>query len=243
MPPSFAMSSPSRHPSSACPGGPGRALLLLALGGSLTLALGGCSKPNTADLRRLGDHYLESGLYPQAVEQYAQYVEQKPGEPDVRANYGRALLGVGRNLEASDQLQIAYSQRPDDEKALDALIDAYLKSNQQDAAIRLLKTNVSDRGEVRDHLRLGRAALRMGDTDTAKLGFVTAAKVDQGQTVDPQLGLVDYYLAVQDKVNAERRLRMAYYIAPQNIEVQNRIRAMKPILGPTFALAPEEAGG
>lgn len=206
-------------------------------------ALSGCAnqQTNNADLRRRGDHYLEGGQYGQAIENYAQYLEKNPGDAEVRANYGRALLAQGRNADAAEQLQIAYSQRPDDEKALDALIDALIKSKQQDTAFRLLMTNASDRGDVRDHLRVGRTALRVGDTDTAKLFLETAARVDKGQTVAPQIGLVDYYLAVNDKVNAERRLRMAYFLSPMDLDVQDRIRKIKPVVGPTFPLQPLEA--
>ncbi|MGD9688233.1 MAG: tetratricopeptide repeat protein [Phycisphaerales bacterium] len=207
--------------------------------------LSACQAPgpkNVADLRRLGDHYLQSGLWAQAAENYGAYLERKPGEPDIRANYGRALMGTGDHTRAVEQLQIAYGQRPDDEATLDVLCDAMLKANQQDSLFRLLKANAADRGRVGDHLRLGKFALATGDADTANLAYTTAARIDRGMTVEPQLGLFDYYLAIGDAANAERRLRMAYFIAPLNIDVQNRIRSFNPIVGPTFALVPAERG-
>jgi len=209
---------------------------------ALACAAWGCAQKNAADLRRRGDHFLETGQYAQAVEEYHAYLERKPGEDDIRANYGRALLKVGRTAEAVEQLQIAYTQNPEDEAALDSLTEALLAANQPDTLFRLLRANAADRGRVSDWLRLGRASLRVGDTDTAHLGFTTAAKVDKGKTAAAQLGLVDYYLATNDSASALRRLRMAYFLAPLDPEVQARIRLLKPVTGPTFALAPDETG-
>jgi Tfp pilus assembly protein PilF len=216
----------------------------VAVAGALALMLtaGGCAQKNDADLRRRGDHYLQAGQYGQAAEEYAAYLQLKPGEDDVRGNYGRALLKTGRAAEAAEQLQIAYTQNPEDDQVLDALTEALLASNQPDALFRLLKSNASDRGRVADFLRLGRASLKVGDTDTAYVAFTQAAKVDKGQTVEAQLGMVDYYLSVRDPANATRRLRMAYFISQHDPEVQARIRLLKPVIGPTFAAVPEERG-
>ncbi len=222
------------------------ALGRVALAGlvGLTVAAGaGCAGPkNAADLRRRGDHFLQAGQYSEAAAEYTAYLQLKPGEDDIRGNYGRALLKSGRTAEAAEQLQIAYTQNPEDETTLDALTEALLASNQPDALFRLLKSNASDRGRVSDFLRLGRASLKVGDTDTAQLAFTQAAKVDKGQTVEAQLGMVDYHLAVRDPASATRRLRMAYFISSLDPEVQERIRLLKPVLGPTFATVPEERG-
>jgi tetratricopeptide (TPR) repeat protein len=214
---------------------------LIALTASLCL-LSACQpqQKSVAHLRDLGDHYLGVQRYDEAAANYGEYVERKPGEPDVRTNYGRALIGAGQYEKAAEQLQIAYAQRPDDEGTLDALADAMMKAHQQDALFRLLKTNSTDRGRIDDHLRLGRYSLQMGDTDTASLAYTTAARIDKGQTLGPQLGLVDYYMAIGDLPNAERRLRMAYYIAPLSPEVNARISKLHPVVGPTFATIPEE---
>lgn len=217
---------------------------ILALASAAAMFVGCQAKDtNVADLRRRGDHYLLNGQYTEAANNYAEYIEKKPGEPDVRANYGRALLAIGKNAEAVEHLQVAYGQRPDDDGILDALCEAMLKTGQHDSLFKLLKTNTIDRGggaRVTDHLRLGKYALAMGDSDTAMLGYTTAARLDRGQTVAPQIGLYDYYMAIGDKPNAERRLRMAYYISPVNAEVQTRIAQFRPVVGPTFGMVPAE---
>jgi hypothetical protein len=58
--------------------------------------------------------------------------------------------------------------------------------------------------------------------------------------VGPQVALVDFYTALQDPANAERRLRMAAFVDRQSTEVLRRVRDLGVIDGPTFPMPPEE---
>ena len=69
---------------------------------------------------------------------------------------------------------------------------------------------------------------------------MTAARLDGGQTVEPQIALADFYLAAGDEEKAIRRLRMALGIDAENEIAIDKLRSLGEIPGPSFALTPEE---
>ena len=89
-------------------------------------------------------------------------------------------------------------------------------------------------------LRLGQFASRVGHADEALTALKTAARLDAGKSVEPQLALASFYGSVNDKPNEIRRLRMASWIAPANIQAAARLRALGEIPGPSQAIQPEE---
>lgn len=218
-----------------------------ALAGALAAGVagvgGGCQQGEFANNRFKGDDALQGGQYDDAVVYYTKYLEGYPGEPKVRTSLGKALLRGGHPREAASELRIAYAQRPGDDETMDLLSEAMVASNQHDELHRLLRTNAVDRGTPGDWMRLGRYSLSMGDTDTARTALLTAARVDKGQSPDPQLALCDYYWAIGDKPNATRRLQAAYYLAPRGTATMERMRKLGVNEGPMWAgVVPVEAG-
>jgi hypothetical protein len=67
--------------------------------------------------------------------------------------------------------------------------------------------------------------------------------VDGGKSAVPQLGLAKLYLKVGDKERARKRIAMAYYCDPTNSEVNQLVRQMNEIPGPTYGMVPEEQTG
>ncbi len=190
--------------------------------------------------RLMGDSRMSTGQYDQAAANYQEFVDRKPGDPYMRAALGKAYLKSGKPDLAAENLRVAYSQRPQDVGVLDDLAESLVQSKQYDEAFRLLRTNAADRGTIDDHMRLGKYALRMGDSDTARVALLTAARLDKGRNAAPQLALCDFYSDVKDTSAAMKRLRMAYWIAPQQTEVLERCRKLNAITGPTFGVQPEE---
>ena len=208
-----------------------RAAALLLCASTLTLAaltLPGCREREAPldDLRYLGNTRMGTGQYDQAAVHFQDFIDRRPGDPYIRGSLGRAYLKSGKPDQAAEHLRIAYSQRPHDIEILNDLCESLVQSKQYDEAFSLLRTNAADRGDVADHIRLGKYALRMGDTDTARVALLTAARIDKGRTVAPQLALCDFHAAINDKPAAMRRLRGAYWLAPRDTEVLERCRGL-----------------
>lgn len=192
-------------------------LIALLLGVSL-LTLGGCGGSAYA-YRMTGDEAMKGGRYADAVEAYNESLDLRPGEPYVRNALGRALLANKQPTLAIEQLRVACLQAPENGAYIDDLASALIAAGRNDDCYRMLRANTSERGQLDDWLRLGRFAQKMGDMDVARQALLTAARIDRGQTVAPQVALFEFYYKIGDKVEAERRLRMAYYLSPHDPDV------------------------
>lgn len=211
-------------------------VLLLSAG-----LLGACANTgNPYPYRSQGNEAMKGERYQEAYEAYSRYIELRPGEPDMRNALGRSLLALNRYEDAIEHLRIASSQDPENGTYLDDLCEGLLKAGRTEEMFRLLRGNTDNRGNVGDWLRLGRFAAKAGDPDTAKTALLTAARIDRGMTVEPQLELADLAWSLNDKALATQRLRMAAYVAPRSPDVANRIKNWNITTGPTFPLVPAE---
>jgi tetratricopeptide (TPR) repeat protein len=172
---------------------------------------------------------------------FAEYVQRKPYDGRGRYDLGRTLLALGEPAEASEHLWVAYDVNPDDEAAADALADALLQSGDTAELSRYLRDMVRNRGRVSDYLRLGYFAAKSGDPDEAHRALLTAARIDHGKSIEPQLALAEFYASIGDRENAVRRLRMALYLDPLDERVLTKLRAAGEVPGPSIGLIPEEA--
>jgi len=203
--------------------------------------LASCGGQGPVNERFRADEALRGARYDEAVERYARYLSLRPGETEARNAYGRALLAQGDSVDAIEQLKIAHSQEPTNPKYLDDLCDAMIKGNQVEEMFRLLRSYTDSIGTVDNWMRLGLFARRAGDPDTAKTALLTAARIDRGVSVAPQIQLYDLYSSVGDNAAANRRLRMAYFIDPKNSDVVTRIKSSKELsAGAFYGLPPDE---
>lgn len=211
-------------------------VVMVGLGG-----LGGCQtqRPLFAIMKE-GKFALDHQNYQQARDDFAEYVDRRPDAVDARYLYGRALIETNQPREAIEQLNIAVDVAPLNDDYLDAQAEAMYRANEREALTVLLARAASERGRVSDYLRLGRYAQRLGSLDEAQQAFLTAAKLDLGRTASVQRNLADFYGSVGDKEKQVRRLRMAYYLTPQDDELVKEIRRVGEIPGPSFAMQPEE---
>lgn len=208
------------------------------------LMLTACTKQRSLlAVRESGERALEEGRYNDAVADFEEYVERLPGDAMGRYNLGRSYLLANppRPIQARENLYLAYAQRLNDDDVFEALAQALLACGQNEELFRMLRQRALDRQRVEDYMRLGRYALELGDPDQARQAYLTAARIDEGRTAAVQLALADLYAAVGDEERTLRRLRMAYYLDPENREIADRIRSHGEVPGPTFGLKPEEA--
>ncbi len=215
-------------------------ILLLALA-ALTV---GCETDQRAIMvvREHGDRYYDRGEYTAAAAEYREVVDRAPSDWKYRMKLGETLLLLDEPRLAREQLAVAYGMRPNNDEILELFAESLLATDDTETLFRVLTDRTVQNQRVTDYLRLGRFASRAGDDDTAERAFVTAAKIDGGQTVEPQLALADFYTEVGDHTRALRRLRMALYLAPNDESIKEMIRSYGEIPGPSYAIVPEEAG-
>lgn len=187
-----------------------------------------------------GDRALEQADFAAAESEYAQVVEAQPWNARARLQYGKALLGVGKNREAREQLEKAYTMTPKNDEVLLNLAEATARSGDYEGAVRLLQTVAEDRRRPTDWHRLGKFAQKAKDYDTAERAFLSAARADGGTTSEYQFSLFNFYREVGREEESLQRLAMAYWLEPKNQELQALIREAGYQPGPQFALRPVE---
>ncbi|MBX3359027.1 MAG: hypothetical protein KF745_11455 [Phycisphaeraceae bacterium] len=220
-----------------------RPIMCVLLLGMAMLFLPACAQRSLSAVRESGERHYVAGQYSEAIVDFQEYVERLPGDPVGQYNLGRAYLKVTppRPVPAREHLWLAYPQRMNDPAVVDALCDALVAGDRDEELYKLLRQRALDRQQVSDYLRLARYAQELGDADEARQALVMAARLDEGQTVEVQLAMVDFYSSIGDKDQAVRRLRMAYYLNPRDTRVAERMKTLNAVTGPTFAIKPDEA--
>jgi len=216
--------------------------LLLALSLVLmALNLGGCNMQRSLlAVRQSGDAHFARAEYTEAQYDYEEYLTRSPARPEVHYMLGRTYLAQGRTGPAREQLLLAYRLRPEDDDIFPNICEGLYADKQYDELNRLLRSRTIDRGRMQDWLLLAEYSQRQGDMDEAQRALLTAARVDNGQSVEPQLGLAKIYMAAGDNTRAIERLRMAYFVQPQNGEIATLATQMGEIVGPSFGIPPTE---
>lgn len=214
-------------------------VLVSGLSASVLVGCGG-----VRPLHVIHDHALQefkAGNYSVAAADYEEFLERKPDEVKVRYELGRTYLAMNEPVKARQQLAVAYDIDPSDEGVINARAEAHFKAKEYTQLSEFLRRISSERGAVRDFIRLGDYAGKMGNADEAALALKNAAVLDEGRTVEPQIALADFYKVHNDRTNQIRRLRMALFVEPKNKAVMSRLLEMGEIPGPSLALRPEEA--
>lgn len=217
-----------------------RHALVIALA-TLTIALVGCSdRRGMTVVRDSGDKAYRFQKYELAKAEFAEVVDRDPADWEYRAKLGETLLILGEPVAAREHLAIAHELRPKDDAILDDYARAMLASEAYDSLHEVLLERARETQAVEDFVRLGVYDLRAGDADSAERALITAARLDEGITAEPQLALATFYETVGDDTQALRRLRMALYTDLENREAVERLRMLGHIPGPTYALPPIE---
>jgi len=212
----------------------------------VVLSLGGCSGPRPLHVvRDNADWAMREGKYEVAVTDYSEYLDRmpdgKPGDVEVRFDLGMAYLAAGDCKKAMEHLSTCVDVRPENEEYASGLAAALFSCNESDRLTLFLRRRTAERGTPADYILLGVYANKMGHPDEALQALLTAARIDEGRTLAPQMALASFYGSVNDKSNEIRRLRMALYISPGNQMVEAQLKSLGEVVGPTLVLVPEEA--
>lgn len=191
-------------------------------------------------IQESGENAMRGRDYEKARSEFAEIVEIAPGNPKARYWLGLALLELGKPADAREQMEVALAADMENQDIYAGLCRALYEDKKLDELFRLLRQRTSERGSIADYMLLGEYSRKTGDMDEAHNAYLTAARLDQGKTVAPQLALADFYQAVGNQTEASRRLRMAYFIDTDNKEVNRRLTAFGHRLAPGLGLKPLE---
>lgn len=207
----------------------------------LTCSLG-CQRSLLA-VREAGDRHYSRGEYEEAKADYLEYIDRSPARPEVHHMLGRTYMAQGQTGLAREHLLLAHTLRLEDDAIFASTCEGLFADKKYDELNRLLRARTVDRGRMQDYMLLAHYAMLQGDKDEAQSALLTAARVDGGVSIDPQLELAKLYLGVGDRPRALERARMAYFCDPQNGEVNAMLRDMGQIPGPALGIVPTERVG
>ncbi|MGP1272681.1 MAG: tetratricopeptide repeat protein [Phycisphaerales bacterium] len=208
---------------------------------SLAVALAGCeSQPSPQTLKYRGDLAMEKRDYATAVEWYQQYFQRIPVDAEARYSLGTAYLGLGQPAMAREEFILGMETDTDVTPYIEGIASALVAMGQRDELFRLLRRQAEQTRNPDDFIRYGKFAALVGDIDVAEEALLTAARIDEGRTLEPQLALADLYRSIGDGPRELSRLRMALFIDPENEEISARIAELGEVAGPAFVLQPVE---
>ncbi|MFZ2875137.1 MAG: hypothetical protein WAZ94_11730 [Phycisphaerales bacterium] len=187
-----------------------------------------------------GEYWYKAEQFERSATDFGEYVTRKPDHVEMRFNLARSLVAAGQPREALSHLSVCTDVEPLNDKYLDLQARALFDAGEREQLVEILARAASERGRVQDFVRLGVFSQRLGNLDEAEQALLTAAKIDRGRSVIVQRSLADFYGSIGDTDRQRRRLRMAYYLQPDNLETIEAARALGEIPGPTFGLVPEE---
>lgn len=202
-----------------------------------------CETPGQRNIIRVeqsGQYYYSIGDYETAAREYAEVVNRSPGLWRTRIELARSYMKAGKYPEAREQLEIVYTSKPNEPGVLDLLAESMVASGDVDSMAGELRRQAEQRQTVADWMRLGVFMHKAGDHDSAEAALLTAARLDQGRNLGPQLALANMYRDVGETAAALDRYRMALYLKPRDPAISQAIRDLGAVPGPTYALVPVE---
>lgn len=217
-------------------------LTLTIIAVSMIPMIGGCAKERPLfAVKADADNAYASGRYGQAAVYYQQFIERKPHEADIRLRLGESLLETGKPRLAREHLSVAYDLQPENPDAIELLAKAMYEAGDTTNLYGFLRDVADQNKGVNDRLRLGYYAVRLGHVDEAHQALTTAAIIDRGKSIEPQIALAEFYRRISDDQNELNRWRMVLFLDPEHPSAINRIREFGHVPGPSFALPPAEA--
>lgn len=206
---------------------------------ALGLALAGCSGARPIEsVRTSADFSFQQKEYEHAAVEYTEIVDRAPGDWLAQYRLGQCELELGNPDRARTALEIAHARQPDNTDVIDALAEAMFRQGDEQALFEMLTARAQSEQTVHAWLQLGRYSAELGDADSALAAFETAIELDGGRSVEPYVQTALFSQQIGDLDAALRRLRQAYKIDPDDPLVDQRLRDLGEVPGPTLALPP-----
>ncbi len=212
-----------------------RSLAAMILLGSV---LNGCGVRPVETIRHSGDFRFEHGDYAGAAQEYGEIIERHPGDWLAHYRLGLCRLEMEQPGQARQALEVAWALQPRDSGIVDALAEAMYQQGDDAGLFRFVKERADLSQTVEAYLRLARYCVELGDPDSAREAFLAAIALDEGRTVEPYLEAASLAQRLGDLDGALRRLRQAYGVNPLDGRVNQRLRELGEVPGPTVALPP-----
>lgn len=210
-------------------------LVPAAVGAVWLMLLPGCQTPNSL-LRQRGFVALQQGHQQTAHDNFAQAVKQDPTDWLAQYNLGKLLLERGQPLDAQLTLGRALSLRPDHPETAgitDSLAEALYKQDRHDSLRALLAEATRTFGSSADFLRQGDYLTRIGEVDGAKLAYLKAAQFADAADARPYVRLAEFYEQIGDGTKALGAWQRAYFLAPGDAQVADKLHQYGIVPGPT----------
>jgi len=216
--------------------------ICVALPLTALMLLAGCASTQRPlpVVKSSADYYWAAENYTAAAADYKEYVDRRPDDVPMRLALAKTLLLLDQPKEARIHAEVLHDLRPYSDEFADLLALTLYESKDRDALLSFCQKRVSERGRVADYLRLGTYSAKLGNVDEARVALSTAARIDNGVAVAPQIALADFYRQLNDPANEVRRLKMALYIDPSNRTVLQRLEDLGETAGATAAIRPDE---
>lgn len=191
-------------------------------------------------IRNSGEYALEHNDTERAFADFKEYTERSPGSSYGHLMLGKTYLAKDMPAHAREQLELAYTNDPNNPDVVEHLAEAMYQDKEYDDLFRFLRQRITERGEMTDYLFMGKYSRLTGDSDAALTALLNAARLDQGQSIRPQLELADFYESIGKKDEAARRARMAYSIRPDDSRVKATLERLGVKINAATPLPPAE---
>lgn len=205
----------------------------------LCVAFSGCNAARPTDtIRASGDWRFEHGDYAGAAAEYSEIVARYPGDWQAQYRLGLSELELKNYSAGRRALEIAYTQKPRDQKVAEALAEAMFRQGDENRLFAFLRARAQDTQLPSAYQMLAKYSMDLNDLDSAKTAIDTAIVIDEGKSTEPYLmaAALDQRLGHLDQ--AERRLRQAYGINPYDTRVRQQMQALNVKITNTTALPP-----
>ena len=208
----------------------------------LVLAMAGCRSTTTSTsvLQERADHAFWQTRFADASVDYRELVHRYPGNWKAQARLGECLLDLQDYPAAREALQVAQTLHPSDAALTDLMAEAIFMDNDRAALFVYLVQDADAQQTPYAYLRLAKYAGACDDPDTARDANETAIRLDNDQTVEPYLSAAALETRLGNETDAIVYLRRGYAVDPLDKRVQQRLRELGEIPGPTLAMPPDE---
>ncbi|MHA7812843.1 MAG: tetratricopeptide repeat protein [Phycisphaerales bacterium] len=220
--------------------------MVLMLTMSAAMGLSGCNTANKVKKTlALNDLHIraavaeDEGDWDQAYELWSEYVDRRPQSALAEYRLGLVEMRLGLYEQAAGHLRVAYDLQPGNIEYLEALSEAYVALGEQELLLTLLRQTANEGPDGSGYLRMGRYAQRAGLLDEAKEALDLAIVNGRGQSAEPYMAMADFANEIGDTDLEVRNLRYALWYDRDSVVINERLRGMGMIPGPSLALKPE----
>jgi Flp pilus assembly protein TadD len=213
-------------------------MMRLTIVAVVTVVIGACAQRPVQTVLASAEFHYDRGNYHKAAGEYTEAIDRQPGNWQAHYQLGLCLLEIEKPTDARRQFEVAHTLRPRDKEIIEGLAQAMLAQGDETGLYMFLKEQAENSQTAGAYVRLARYSMLLNDPDSAQSAVETAIVIDDPPTVEPYLEAAAIAQRIGDLDLALRRLRQAYGIDPRDRRVQERLRELGEVPGPTIILPP-----